>query len=208
MRDNLHTVVFAAALAVVCSLLLAATSRFTTPFREANEKAEEMRNFLEALEVPFEPGTGAKALVEVFEQNVRVNEGAGITIYAYVPDGGADTAPRSLAVPFSGPGLWGPVNGVMALEPDLLTIRAVRFYKQEETPGLGGEIGSDWFQDQFKGKRIVSADGTPGIRIAPGAGAESDHAVDAVTGATMTCDRVQDMLNGLANRIAQQREQR
>ena len=66
-----------------------------------------------------------------------------------------------MAVPFSGSGVWGPIEGVLALEPDMQTIRGVRFYKQEETPGLGGEIASDWFQAQFKGKTLVSAAGDP-----------------------------------------------
>ena len=43
MRDNVHTIVFAVVLGLVCSVLLAATGRFTTPYREANEKAEEVR---------------------------------------------------------------------------------------------------------------------------------------------------------------------
>ena len=92
----------------------------------------------------------------------------------------------AVAVPFSGPGLWGGIEGVMALEPDLVTIRGVRFYKQEETPGLGGEIGSDTFQNQFAGKRMISPEGVAGFRIVkPGTGADV-NSVDGISGATLT----------------------
>ena len=207
MKDNLHTLIFAVVLALVCSLLLATTSRLTTPYREANEKAEEVRNFLSALEVPFDPAAGPKSLVELFERSVRVTPLDDMTLYEYRED--TDTGPRvaAIAVPFSGPGLWGPIKGVMALEPDWLTIRAVRFYKQEETPGLGGEIGAAWFLDQFRGKQIVSEAGEPGFTIAPGAAATRANGVDDVTGATMTSDRVADMLNALAVRICAEREE-
>ncbi len=73
------------------------------------------------------------------------------------------------------------------------TIRAISFYKHEETPGLGGEIGASWFQDQVKGKLIEDSDGNPGMRVQ--SGASESNEVDAITGATMTCDKVEDMLN-------------
>lgn len=204
MKDNLHTLLFAVVLGLVCSLLLAMTSWWTTPYREANEKAEEVRNFLSALEVPFELGSEPKVLVGLFEQNVRITETEALTLYEYLPDGPGESRVAAIAVPFDGPGLWGPIKGVMALEPDWQTIRGVRFYQQEETPGLGGEIAADWFLAQFKGKRIVSGDGEPGFRVGAG-GAKLANGVDAVTGATMTSERVQDMLNALAVRIHNER---
>ena len=201
MKANLHTLVFAFVLALVCSLLLAVTSRITMPYREANEKAEEVRNFLSALQVPFDPKAGPQALVEIFDENIHVTESDGLKLYEYVRGDAPGAGAEAIAVPFSGPGLWGPIKAVAALEPDLVTLRAVRFYRQEETPGLGGEIGADWFQDQFKGKKTLSASGEPLFRIEPGAGAEGENGVDAVTGATMTSDRVADMMNALAVRL-------
>ena len=206
MRDNLHTLLFAVVLGLVCSLLLAITGQFTTPYRKANEQAEEMLNFLSALQVPFEPDADAKTLVEIFERNIRVSGRGALTLYEYVRGTSPDSPVEAVAVPFSGPGLWGAVDAVMALEPDLVTIRAVRFYKQEETPGLGGEIGADWFQDQFKGKQLVSASGEPEFRIGPDSGRGGQNRVDAITGATMTSDRVQDMLNALAVQLHSERE--
>ena len=206
VKDNLRTLIFAAVLALVCSLLLATASHFTTPFREANEQAEQVRNFLAALEIPVDDAADAKTLLAIYEQNVRVKTVGELTLYEYVPEAG-DGKPRAVALPFEGPGLWAGIRGVMALEPDLVTIRGVRFYQQEETPGLGGDIGADWFQKQFVKKRVVSADGTPGFRVLKPGGTADANAVDGITGATMTCDLVQDMLVKLTKALAQVRSE-
>ncbi|HEB32063.1 MAG TPA: hypothetical protein ENI15_14530, partial [Spirochaetes bacterium] len=65
MRDNARTIVFATVLGIVCSLVLAASSQFTAPYRKANEKAEKVRNFLSALEINIEPQWDSKTLLEV-----------------------------------------------------------------------------------------------------------------------------------------------
>lgn len=204
MKDSTHTLIFATVLGLVCSILLAGTSRFTAPYARANEKAEEVRNFLRALGVPFEPEAGSKALLDIFEKNVRVSQLGDLPIYRYIPASSGSDQPLAIAVPLSGPGLWGPIRAVVAFEPDMVTIRGVRFYKQEETPGLGGEIGSEWFQKQFTGKRIVSTAGTPGFRIVKPGERSDTNSVDGITGATMTSDRVQEMINGLAKRLAKE----
>jgi len=205
VRDNVRTVVFAIVLALVCSLVLTAASLYTAPYRSANEKAEEVLNFLSALEVPIHTGADAEALLSVFDKNVRMRRLGDLSLYEYVPDASSSEKPIAVAVPFSGPGLWGPVNGVLALEPDLRTIRGIRFYKHEETPGLGGEISADWFQKQFRGKEMVSGAGKPGLSILKPGSALHGNSVDGITGATMTCDRVQTILDGLAAALEKER---
>lgn len=201
MRNDVKVISFAAILAIVCALLLTAADQIFRPFREANEKAEEVRNFLVALEIPVEEGANAQTLVEVFEQNIERREWGDLTVYVYSEGG----VPVAYAIPFSGPGLWGPVDGVVALEADLLTIRGVRFYKQEETPGLGGEIGAEWFQDQFRGKSIVSNSGQPGFTITKPKQAGNSNEVDGITGATMTSDRVGTILDSLSKQVFEER---
>ena len=195
MRADVRTIVFAAILAIVCSLLLSGAEFLLKPFREANEQAEEMRNYLSALDIPVPEDAAASELVDIFEDNVTVQEIGGLEIYAYVPSDGSDGTPLAYAVPFSGAGLWGPVSGVLALEPDLITIRGIRFYKQEETPGLGGEIGAPWFQEQFERKKIVSPSGEYGFEIVKPGSSTKANQVDGITGATMTSDRVGIMID-------------
>jgi Na+-transporting NADH:ubiquinone oxidoreductase subunit C len=206
LKDSTHTLVFATTLALVCSSLLTATSLFTASRREANETAEQLRNYLSALEVPIDANADSAALLEIYEKNVRLETLGALTVYKYIPEGSESGAPVSIAIPFNGPGLWAHIEGVLATEPDMQTIRGIRFYKHEETPGLGGEISADWFQDQFKKKSLVSRLGVAGFRILkPGSGQEHDlNTVDGITGATMTSDLVQNILDDLAQTLAKE----
>jgi len=193
MKSSLYTVLYSLALGTVCALLLTGASLIARPYKDSNARAAEERTILQVLLVPVGQEANAAEVSRVFAENVRKDESGGHVRYIYV---GADgSAPKAVAIPFSGPGLWGPVKGFIALEPDMRTIRNVIFHEQEETPGLGGEIGSAWFQERFRGKRIIGADGTPGITIIRDGRASGLNEVDGITGATMTCEKVKLMLN-------------
>ena len=109
-------------------------------------------------------------------------------------------------IPFSGAGLWGPVQGFLVLDAELKTIRGISFYRHEETPGLGGEISKEWFQKKFEGKVFELPDGTVGIHIARRAKADKPWEVDTITGATMTIDKVERMVNDVLQRIVKERQ--
>jgi Na+-transporting NADH:ubiquinone oxidoreductase subunit C len=205
MKDNTRIILFTALLAVICALLLAGSTLLTAPYRQANEKAEEVRNFLEVLGAPLQGASDSRELLALFNREVRVKTLGPLTIYEYFPESGSRDRPAAVAVPFMGMGLWGPIKGVLALEPDLRTIKGISFYQQEETPGLGGEIASGWFRRQFENKRILSPEGKAEFRVLkPGAQA-GPTAVDGITGATMTSQRVGLMLDELARSIAEER---
>ncbi len=217
MKGSLYTVLYAAGLGVVCALLLTAAGHFTEPMREANALAEKRRSILGVLEVPFDAGATAAQIIDVFDKNVRDKQQGDMDLYVYV-EAGEGGKVKATAVPFAGSGLWGPIKGFLALEPDMETIRGLTFYQQEETPGLGGEIaalctcapGGDskgcaaWFRHQFTGKKIVDAAGKPGIRILR-RGAKAQNEIDGLSGATMTCDKVQDMLNAAIKGFVKER---
>jgi Na+-transporting NADH:ubiquinone oxidoreductase subunit C len=205
VKDNTRTLLFAVILGLICALVLAGVSQLTAPYRQANERAEQVRNYLSALGVPGWEGVSSQELLDVFEQNVRVEQQGERTVYQYVPSADAQIEPVAVAIPFSGTGLWGPIRGVLALEPDFATIRGIRFFDQQETPGLGGEIGAEWFQDQFVGKRIVSTDGDPGFEITKPGGSAEINSVDGITGATMTSDRVEVILDNLAKELLKEK---
>lgn len=191
MKGNLYTLFYAAVLAVVCATALTAVDRFTAERRAANALAEETRNMLAVLDVPFETKASADELLALFAENVRTETRGSLEYYVYDhPQAGTLWAVR-----FTGQGLWAPVEGLLCLKNDLRTIYGLSFYKQEETPGLGGEISADGFRDQFQGK-VVATDTEIGIRIVRD-GADADNEVDAISGATMTCDKVEAMLNEL-----------
>jgi Na+-transporting NADH:ubiquinone oxidoreductase subunit C len=203
VKGSLYTLGYAGVLGAVCALLLTSAARFTAPYKEANADAEKKRNILSVLEVPYPAGVSPRELVNIFEANVSEQVSAELNLYRYVPpkDSGNEEA---VAVAFEGPGLWGPIKGFLALAPDMRSIRGITFYEHEETPGLGGEIASAQFREQFKGKQIMDEAGNAGI-IIRGRGDESAvNEVDAITGATMTCDKVQQMLDSVITKIVQE----
>ncbi len=119
---------------------------------------------------------------------------------------GADGQLLGYGFPFTGPGFWGPISGVVAVDPRGERIVGVSFTKHQETPGLGGRISEPWFQGQFRGKPIEppAAGGDP-LRFVyrrP----EAPREVEAITGATQTSSRLEKFLNpflvGLRDRPA------
>ena len=204
MKDSLHTLLYAVVLGLICATALTAVDRFTADRKEANAKAEKIRNILGVLGVPFNSDASSEELVKIYNDNVSEKPLGELTTYAYRSSGSKSDV-EVVAVPFAGPGLWGPIKGFLALDMDKETIVGITFYEQEETPGLGGEIVSPSFRRQFEGKTIRDIKGNPGILIRRG-GAKYPNGVNAMTGATMTCDKVEAMLNIVINRIVQERD--
>ncbi len=99
-------------------------------------------------------------------------------------------------VPVRGKGLWGPIWGYMALESDLNTISGAVFDHKGETPGLGAEINTDWFQEPFTGKTIFDESGKfVSITVVKGGADPSDpHGVDGISGGTITSKGLEEML--------------
>jgi len=200
MKGNLQTIVYAAVLGAICGSLLAGVDQLTGPYKEANAQAERIRNILEVLQVPFSKESGPQELAEVFAANVLEEKFGELPVYVYPASQDKDKV-KSVAVAFEGRGLWGPIRGFLALRPDMRTIQDITFYEQEETPGLGGQIASSWFRERFKSRRIIDADGKSGIRIKRAGGLQAENEVDAITGATMTCKKVEVILNETIEKI-------
>ncbi|RKY11071.1 MAG: hypothetical protein DRP65_05275 [Planctomycetota bacterium] len=201
-QGSFYTLGYAGALGSVCALLLTAASSFTAPYRLANADAEMKRNILDVLGVRYSPDASSRQLLEVFAAKVKQEDSGELTLYRYIPPADSGEV-ETVAVAFAGPGLWGPIKGLIALGPDAETIRGLTFYEQEETPGLGGEIASQSFREQFEGKKIVDEAGNVGIIIKSG-GQSAINKVDAITGATMTCDKVEVILNEAVRKIVKE----
>ncbi len=120
---------------------------------------------------------------------------AHFPIYVFV-----DKADTSFIIPLMGKGLWGPVWGNIALSHDFRTVKGATFDHKGETPGLGAEITSDWFQKQFKKKTIFDKNYKfTSVTVVKGGVSNSnvnpEHGVDAISGGTITSKGVSDMLS-------------
>lgn len=99
-------------------------------------------------------------------------------------------------VPVRGKGLWGPIWGYISFEPDLNTIYGAIYDHKSETPGLGAEINTDWFEGYFPGKKIFDESGKfVSVKVVKGGTPDSNpHGVDAISGGTITSDGLSAML--------------
>lgn len=90
-------------------------------------------------------------------------------------------------VPFTGPGLWGPIETMVGFRKDLETLQGLAVVSQNETPGLGARIDEAWFKEQFRGKK------GPFTFVEEGT-ADAQNEIDAITGATRTSMAVKAIL--------------
>ncbi len=127
-------------------------------------------------------------------------------VFVYSENGG----PKKYVIPVLGKGLWGAIWGYVALEEDLNTIAGAVFDHKGETPGLGAEINTGWFQEPFIGKTIFNEAGEfVSIEVVKGgADPSSMHQVDAISGGTITSKGLEDMLTDcLTGYVAYLKEQ-
>lgn len=102
-------------------------------------------------------------------------------------------------IPVRGKGLWGPIWGYIALQSDYNTIYGTNFSHDSETPGLGAEISTRQFQKQFIGRKIFNEEGefVSVDVVKGGAPSGATHAVDGISGGTITSKGVDNMLEDI-----------
>ncbi len=96
-------------------------------------------------------------------------------------------------IPCYGAGLWGPVWGYIAVNADGRTLSGSVFDHKGETPGLGAKITEQFFEDQFKGK--VFGEGDVKFEVVKGGAKGQENGVDAISGATITCQALGKAIN-------------
>ena len=115
-----------------------------------------------------------------------------LPVYVFEKDGAEVNV-----IPCYGAGLWGPIWGYIAFNADCTEILGAYFDHESETPGLGAKIKDEaWFREQFVGKTVNYANIDHAFSIVKGGAPKDDKsAVDAITGATMTCNGLEAALN-------------
>ena len=101
-------------------------------------------------------------------------------------------------VPVKGMGLWGGLWGYIGINDDGCTVYGAYFSHESETAGLGALIAELPFQEQFKGKKIFDSNGNVVLSVIKVGkkidGLDASSRCDALTGATLTSDGVDQML--------------
>jgi len=204
MSDTLKSIWFAAVTALISSLLLTGASSGLKEYRLANIKIDNQKNLLKSVGL-IHPGVSysGEEIEKLYQANIKsfradpsgaiIPESTasqkGQPLYLYLQQNEI----RAYILPVHSRGLWGKIDGYLALENDGRTVAGFTVYNHGETPGLGGEIEKSWFQNNFRGKKIVDQDGrfvSVGItkgrvadRISP---ASQANFVDGISGATLT----------------------
>ena len=204
MSKRIKSLLFAAILCVVCSAILTTASTGLQRFQQQNMRIDRHRNIL--MSVGLVESDRRYAADEIESMYVEF-----IKPFWVDPDGNLIEAPRegennlplytyekdsqieAYIVPINSRGLWGRIQGYLAIENDGSTISGFTVYKHSETPGLGGEIEKAWFQKNWVGKKIVDRDGEfVSVSIAKGAVQDmippqkQPNYVDGISGATLT----------------------
>jgi Na+-transporting NADH:ubiquinone oxidoreductase subunit C len=106
---------------------------------------------------------------------------------------------KTVVLPVYGYGLWSTMYGLIALSGDGRTVTGLTFYEHGETPGLGDFIESPAWQAQFPGKLAFDERGKLRLGVIKGgvdpASPDAKYEVDAVAGATLTSNGVNNLLH-------------
>ncbi|MBF0245384.1 MAG: NADH:ubiquinone reductase (Na(+)-transporting) subunit C [Planctomycetes bacterium] len=210
-----YTMAFAVVTCVICSLMLSGVYAALNDRIKFNLRIENMRSVLISAGLADDQTTGKmvettfKSLKgECIDRNGTVVEEPAdydsrpefyimekglVKVYKAVLDGKLE----AFIVPVNGTGLWGPLKGYLALEKDGNTVKGIRFYEHKETPGLGAEIESAHFRENFHGKTLLADGEYKGITVVKGKvenvtqnPSDAKHMVDGISGATLTGDGV------------------
>jgi Na+-transporting NADH:ubiquinone oxidoreductase subunit C len=178
MKDRIMMIVFVLVLGSVWTTTLVVVDKYTKPIIRKHQEEKLRRSVLGALGIDFE----GKDIDRVYTESVSLISKNGRTVYR--------STSGDVAFAIAGPGSQGPISGVLALMPDLETIKGITIVSQVETPGLGERVLRKNTLDGFIGKKLV-----PRISILTAKTAHRDNEVQGISGATLTCKAFETLIN-------------
>lgn len=189
MKEKIWMVALLVITALVSAGMLAVINIKTQPIVQKNNEIKLKKCVLDVFNVPYTN----ENVEPVFGENVDILDKNG-TVYYQMKSSqtGKDSSGNGSVIAFKvgGPGFWGQISALLAVQGDRETIEGIKFLKHEETPGLGGRIDEEWFWSQFKGKKLK-----PKLVKAPYKMAKTQNEFDAITGATQTSKSVEVLIN-------------
>ena len=215
-NSNTYTVIYSIILVVIVAAVLAFAAKFLQPTQDENVKKDTIGQILTA--ATFAGVEDAKVL-DTYRQEIESailvdlegNKVGELNIEDCQVYGTSDLKKQIAAeqkalpvyifkngitvVPCYGAGLWGPIWGYVGLEKDLKTIKAVRFGHKGETPGLGAKISDEpSFAESFIAKEVGAGEILFEV-TKPANRMTENNGVDAISGATITCQSLGRTLN-------------
>ena len=205
-NSDVYAIIYSAVVVVIVAFLLAGVSSLLKPMQDANVKLDKKKQILASLNIKNVADAEAEynnvikndPIIDAAGNVVKENGGfdvanddvedSNLPLYIAEVDGA-----KKYIIPMTGNGLWGGIWGYLALNDDCNTVYGVYFSHAGETPGLGAEIASDKFQGRFPGKQVIK-DGEVALSVVKKVQNDAVE-VNAVSGATITCNGVNAMLH-------------
>ena len=208
-NSNSYTIIYASVMVIIVAFLLAFVSSSLKATQDKNVQLDTKKQNLAALNIKNVEDADAEykkyvkgdMLMNV-DGTLTENTGDFVTNYekeakeenrlhVFVCEVDGQT---KYVVPVYGAGLWGAIWGYVALNEDKDTVYGTYFSHASETPGLGAEIATDWFQQEFVGKKTLE-NGTVALSVVKhGKVEKADYQVDGISGGTITSVGVDTML--------------
>lgn len=213
--SNTYIFIFSAVMVIAVATLLSLAATLLQPRQEKNLEIEKKKRMLESINIPSTAANTEalydKYIKESFVLNSRGEVVTGVDAFTvvlkneqkkpiekqYFPvfNASPDDGEKVIILPVEGKGLWGPIFGYVSLKSDMNTIYGATFDHKGETPGLGAEINTSIFIDQFKGKKFFDNDKFISVLVIKGGAKPGDlHGVDAISGGTITSKGLEKML--------------
>ena len=175
VNSNAYTYTFATVMVVLVAVLLSGASLGLKSKQASNISQEKKQSILASIGIEVDRSESDAAFGEYIKQSLTLQGGTvvsedasaafDIDMAAAIKAGNMDrSVPLYVAekegdtyyiIPMRGKGLWGPVWGYLALESDGNTVVGATFDHKSETPGLGAEITTPMFTDQFPGRKSL-----------------------------------------------------
>lgn len=208
-NSNSYTVVYASIMVVIVAFLLAFVNSSLRDMQNKNVELDTKKQILSSLGIKQVKDVAAE-YAKIVKQDMIVNadgtlspyEGAFVTAYEkeYKENGRAHIfvcriqGKTKYVIPVYGAGLWGSIWGYVSLNDDRNTVYGTYFSHASETPGLGAEIASEPFQNEFKDKHVMDGSTVALGVVKNGKVERPEFQVDGISGGTITSVGVDAML--------------
>lgn len=210
-NSNSYTVIYASVMVIIVAFMLAFVNSSLREKQNVNVELDTKKQILASLGI-HQVQDAAAEFKKVVEADMLVSENGELKPYEgqFVTQFEKDAKENhnyhifvckiegktKYVVPVYGAGLWGAIWGYVALNEDKNSVFGTYFSHASETPGLGAEIATQHFQDEFKNKKVIEgADIALGVEKF-GKVEKPDYQVDGISGGTITSKGVDAMLKG------------
>ena len=196
-NKNLYTIIYSTVLVIVVAVVLALASYLLKDRQQRNVAIETKLMILRSVHLGRNADKAKDKATYIEQEYAKYITDSSITegdknLPIYICR--LENQEKFYIVKLHGAGLWGPIWGYISFKSDLSTVYGAVFAHKGETPGLGAEIATPGFSDQFADKKIFEGENFVSIQVVKGGAAKGDHQVDAISGGTITSKAVEAML--------------